>query len=74
MQRVAIERGGKCCSISYANVDTKMIWECHRGHFWIAPPMRVLTGSWCPLCARLDRICRPGSAARYKYTRSQRGF
>ncbi len=74
MQRVAIERGGKCWSISYANVDTKMIWECHRGHFWIAPPMRVLSGSWCPLCARLDRIYRPGSTARYKYTSSQRGL
>ncbi len=72
MQRVAKERGGKCWSTCYTNVDTKMVWECHRGHFWMAPPMRILTGSWCPQCAYLDRIYRPGSTTRYKYRSSHK--
>lgn len=67
LQTLAAARGGRCLSTEYANNSTKMEWECHRGHRWHARCASVMKGSWCPSCAILARIKKPGSRARFKY-------
>lgn len=52
MKQVAIRRGGKCLSKHYVNRDSKLRWECARGHQWDATPVSVVKGKhWCPHCA-----------------------
>lgn len=51
MQKIATDRGGKCLSCTYVNNETKLLWECARGHRWEARPSGVKQGTWCPLCA-----------------------
>jgi hypothetical protein len=67
MQALARERGGECLSPSYKNVNHKLIWSCHRGHLWMTQPYKIILGHWCPQCAILNRIHKPGSKARRKY-------
>ena len=56
MHQLAEDRGGKCLSDTYKDGNTKLLWECSEGHRWEAPSFRVrLTGSWCPVCARVAR-------------------
>jgi hypothetical protein len=50
MQHIAEERGGRCLSLAYINGRTKLEWRCQRGHTWLALPMRVKRGQWCPKC------------------------
>ncbi len=65
MVAVAAERGGKCLSSACGSVDTKLLWECAKGHTWEAAPHTVLgspsrRGTWCPLCRahRSEKECR----------------
>lgn len=60
MQKLAIERGGKCLSTTYQNGDEKLLWECLEGHQWETVPGVVIRGSWCPDCSAGlgERICR----------------
>ena len=52
MRKVAKERGGYCLSTAYVNVDTKLQWECDRGHTWWSRPDNIIYGqTWCPECA-----------------------
>ena len=51
MQQIARDRGGQCLSTVYVNVDTKLLWECDKGHQWMAISSSVKRGSWCRLCA-----------------------
>ncbi|MES2869669.1 MAG: hypothetical protein V4749_08875 [Pseudomonadota bacterium] len=55
MQTLARERGGQCLSDTYQNLNTHLSWRCEQGHEWLADPYRVVRGSWCPVCARLQR-------------------
>jgi hypothetical protein len=50
MQQIAKEKGGKCLSKKYENNQTKLLWECSKGHRWKAIP-NIKRGSWCPYCA-----------------------
>ena len=60
IQELAIERGGKCLSISYKNDATKMKWLCSEKHIWIATPNNIKRGKWCPTCTKGigERTCR----------------
>jgi hypothetical protein len=50
---IAASRGGKCLTEKYTNTDTKMEWECVKGHRWFAKLNHVKdSGSWCPNCSR----------------------
>jgi len=49
-QKDAIERGGKCLSKKYTNVETKLQWRCENGHEWKATPHSIRGGGWCPKC------------------------
>jgi len=60
MQEIAQERGGKCLSKKYINIDTKLKWQCSEGHIWKAIPYTIKKGNWCPVCSEGlgERICR----------------
>lgn len=61
MQELAESRGGKCLSKEYINADEDLIWQCYRGHEWLAAPSRIKhQGSWCPECSAGtgEKICR----------------
>ena len=47
MKTIAKDRGGLCLSDKYANVQTKLKWQCSKGHIWEAIPKNIKRGSWC---------------------------
>ena len=52
MQAYAASRDGRCVSPEYLGGDTKLLWECERGHRWWARPAGMRQRShWCPECA-----------------------
>ena len=52
MHTIAKERGGRCLSKTYVNVDTKLKWQCEKGHVWEAIPDCIKNrGQWCPYCS-----------------------
>lgn len=55
MQKRAVKRGGKCLSTRYINSDTKLEWECAKGHRWNTTPSSIHRGTWCPFCAGLAK-------------------
>ena len=51
MQEIAKKRKGRCLSTKYINQNTKLKWECEKGHTWEAAPNNVKNrGQWCPIC------------------------
>ena len=52
---LAVRRGGKCLSRTYANNDTELRWRCAVGHEWLATGSSVRRGSWCARCAHNRR-------------------
>ena len=68
MRKIAEERGGKCLSDVYVNNDTKIKWQCTKGHIWNATPASVKQGSWCPKCAK-NKLRSPR-----KYNRNYKKF
>jgi len=52
MQEIARARGGKCLSTVYVNSGTHLWWQCAERHKWKAVPGNVVSGQWCPVCAR----------------------
>lgn len=71
MQNVAKARVGRCLSDHYVNANTKITWQCHRGHIWDAISSMVLRGHWCPQCSFLRQIKKPHSKAQKKYEVSE---
>ena len=55
-QEIAKNRGGRCLSDRYINIDTKLEWECDKGHRWRATPYSVKKGSWCKKCAGIEKL------------------
>lgn len=47
--RIARRRGGRCLADEYRAEG--MTWRCRRGHEWIAPPKKIMRGTWCRVCA-----------------------
>ena len=62
MQEIADKKGGKCLSKEYINVDTKLLWECKKGHQWKSIPYLIKNGSWCPTCASINRADKQRSS------------
>jgi hypothetical protein len=70
LHALAASRGGKCLAERYANSQTKVGWECGRGHQWLSSYNSVKQGSWCPQCkaerrngVRVSRIAAAPTAA-----------
>jgi hypothetical protein len=55
MKEFAENKGGKCLSDVYINGDVKLMWQCPEGHQWMARSELILSGRWCPYCAREKR-------------------
>ena len=51
MHEIAKTKGGKCLSKIYINNQTKLKWECSKGHQWNAMPSKVVLGQWCRICS-----------------------
>jgi len=58
MKKLAEERGGKCLSKKYININKKLKWKCGKCEYeWQASAMSVKTGNhWCPKCAGQPKI------------------
>lgn len=56
MRDLAIARAGKCLSTEYIGSKYKLLWQCSDGHRWQARPSSIIQGSWCPTCARNQRL------------------
>ena len=53
MQEIANSHGGKCLSKEYVNNNTKLKWECSKGHRWLQTPRQIKhTDSWCQKCRK----------------------
>lgn len=48
---LAESKGGKVLSTEFKNVNTKILWECNKGHQWLSNYNNVNTGFWCRKCA-----------------------
>jgi len=51
MQQLAKRKDGKCLSEKYINKDTRLTWQCEKGHIWKVRPYIIKKGKWCPACA-----------------------
>jgi hypothetical protein len=69
MQITAKKRSGKCISTEYVDTETKLLWECSKGHQWWAKPGNIRSGKWCPECAGNIR----SSIERYQAIAKERG-
>jgi hypothetical protein len=56
MRTIAAARGGRCLSQEYVGSKSKLTWQCALGHRWQALPASVVHGTWCPVCARNQRL------------------
>lgn len=54
-QNMAKEKGGKCLSVEYVNIDSKMLWQCKKGHTWETSFYLIQKGYWCPECAGMAK-------------------
>ncbi len=55
MRAIAKSRGGKCLSEEYVHSQSKLRWECKKGHRWESKYNSIKDGCWCPQCAGLGR-------------------
>lgn len=55
LRTIARLRGGKCLSKKYIDQNTKLLWECSKGHRWMSVPVSIKSGTWCPECAIMER-------------------
>ena len=53
MQELAKQFNGKCLSVEYVNVHSKLTWECSQGHMFNKSPTQIKKGSWCPECIKV---------------------
>lgn len=58
MQNLAKQQGGKCLSNYYINKETKLRWQCKKGHEWEATPGSIKHGTWCPYCGKETSITK----------------
>jgi hypothetical protein len=68
MQELGKSRGGSCLSVVYVDSQTKLTWQCAKGHVWDAIQSNVKKGSWCPTCAK-NRMRKVG-----KYNKNYKQF
>ena len=50
MQQLGERRGGRCLSDMYVGAGSKLLWQCGKGHQWMATPHNIQRGKWCPYC------------------------
>ena len=50
-QQIADSRGWKCLSEKYIRSNSKLKWQCDKGHRWEAHISNIKTGRACPYCS-----------------------
>lgn len=55
IQAAAAAHGGEVIGSAYLGTSGRYTFRCDRGHQWQTRGSRVLSGTWCPHCARLGR-------------------
>lgn len=56
-KNIARQKSGECLSDIYIDHNTKMLWQCAKGHKWEAVPNHVKnSNSWCPYCAGIAKL------------------
>lgn len=61
LKSIAKSKKGLLLSDSYTDRKTRLKWQCHKGHVWLARFDNIKDGLWCPQCAKeteLDRIMK----------------
>lgn len=51
-QEIASKMNGSCLSTIYINSKNKMRWKCDKHHVWNATLHDIVSGAWCPYCAK----------------------
>jgi hypothetical protein len=51
LQVIAKLKGGRCLSPRYLGSKVRLKFECAKKHHWIAMPVKIFSGRWCPECA-----------------------
>ncbi len=52
LKKVVTGNGGKILSKKYINSNTKLEFQCVKGHKWKSTPSNITSNkSWCPICA-----------------------
>lgn len=68
MRSIAADRGGMCVSEHYVDNNSKLEWECARGHRWWARPRQVSSaGNWCAQCQYLSQITLEKTRRKRRY-------
>jgi hypothetical protein len=55
-QALAKAKGGKCLSSNYTSSKVKLRWSCSSEHEWEATLNGIKQGSWCPVCAGVNKL------------------
>ncbi|RHZ69844.1 hypothetical protein Glove_277g30 [Diversispora epigaea] len=51
-KEIAHHKGGKCLSENYISIDSKLLWECNKGHQWYTNLKCVRNfNTWCLYCS-----------------------
>ncbi len=71
LQRKAAERGGACLSDAYHGLGVRYRFRCTEGHEWLTTGGKILLGSWCGVCANVNK--RLGIEAAHHAARERGG-
>lgn len=52
MGKLAKAKNGICLSKRYKDANSKLWWQCNKGHRWQATPSNIRQGRWCPKCRK----------------------
>ena len=52
---IALKKGGVCCSESYIDVNTQLLFICAFGHEFLQTPGKIKQGRWCSFCSKIGR-------------------
>lgn len=56
IRQFAAQKGGKCLSKTYENLETMLKFNCSRGHVWETKASNIIySHSWCPEC-NMERL------------------
>ncbi|RCM83577.1 hypothetical protein PA57_05651 [Pseudomonas aeruginosa] len=66
LEAQAARHGGECLVDRFAGLNWRYSFRCRQGHEWKAVGAAVLRGSWCPVCAREQRLLKASGTRKRK--------
>lgn len=60
LQLTAKNNKGCLLSTEYKNAKTNLLWQCEKGHEWLAKWQNIQSGTWCPICSsfKTELLCK----------------